>query len=123
MTDQEMTVAGLRAQVAEFVTAREWEPFHSPKNLSMALSIEVAELMEHFQWISMEESSHISADPSKLAAVGEELADVLCYALALANTLEIDVATTLAAKMKKNAIKYPVEAYRGRYGPEDKSGA
>ena len=123
MTDQEMTVEGLRAQVAEFVTAREWEPFHSPKNLSMALSIEAAELMEHFQWISMEESSRISADPRKLEAVGEELADVLCYALALANTLEIDVATTLAAKMKKNAIKYPVEKYRGRYGPEDKSGA
>jgi NTP pyrophosphatase (non-canonical NTP hydrolase) len=123
MTDHEMTVEGLRAQVAEFVTAREWEPFHSPKNLSMALSIEAAELMEHFQWISMEESSRISADPRKLEAVGEELADVLCYALALANTLEIDVATTLAAKMKKNAIKYPVEKYRGRYGPEDKSGA
>ncbi|MDE0735220.1 MAG: nucleotide pyrophosphohydrolase, partial [Pirellulaceae bacterium] len=123
MTDHEMTVEGLRAQVAEFVTAREWEPFHSPKNLSMALSIEAAELMEHFQWISMEESSRISADPRKLEAVGEELADVLCYALALANTLEIDVATTLAAKMKKNAIKYPVETYRGRYGPEDKSGA
>ena len=123
MTDQEMTVAGLRAQVAEFVSARDWESFHSPKNLSMALSIEAAELMEHFQWISMEESSRTSADPRKLEAVGEELADVLCYALALANTLEIDVATTLAAKMKKNVIKYPVEEYRGRYGPEDPAGA
>ena len=121
--DSHTTISSLRTMVEDFVSQRDWKQFHSPKNLSMALAIEASELMEHFQWISMEESSRISADPRKLEAVGEELADVLCYALALANTLEIDVATTLAAKMKKNVIKYPVEEYRGRYGPEDPADA
>lgn len=121
MTDQTTTIEQLRSQVAEFVKARQWETFHTPKNLSMALAIEAAELMEHFQWVSPEESQEISQQDQKREAVGEELADVICYALAIANTLEIDISTTLLAKMEKNAIKYPVQEYRGRYGPEDVS--
>ena len=74
----------------------------------MALAIEAAELMEHFQWISMEESSRISADPRKLEAVGEELADVLCYALALANRLDLDLSAVFEQKMAKNRLKYPL---------------
>lgn len=119
MTDQTTTVSELRSQVAEFVAAREWEPFHTPKNLSMSLAIEAAELMEHFQWISGESTEQLDQQSEELAAVGEELADVISYALALANRLDIDIATTLAAKMQKNAIKYPVEEYRGRYGAKD----
>jgi len=121
MTDQTTTVDELRSQVAEFVAARQWEPFHTPKNLSMSLAIEAAELMEHFQWISGEAADQVLQQPQSLQAIGEELADVICYALALANRLQIDVSTTLAAKMQKNASKYPVEEYLGRYGPKDQS--
>jgi dCTP diphosphatase len=119
MTDAQTTLAQLRQLVDDFVAERDWRQFHSPKNVSMALAIEAAELMEHFQWISPEESRAMAAEPDKLAAVGEELADVLCYALALANELGIDVATAIRSKMIKNREKYPAAEFRGRYGPED----
>lgn len=118
-TDQLTTVSDLRTLVRNFVDARDWQQFHSPKNLSMALAIEAAELMEHFQWITPDASRKIDDEAGKLEAVSEELADVLCYALAIANELQIDVATAMTNKMKKNEIKYPAEEYRGRYGPED----
>ena len=121
MTDQTTTVNELRSQVAEFVAARQWEPFHTPKNLSMSLAIEAAELMEHFQWISGAAAEQFLQQSQNLQAIGEELADVISYALALANRLQIDISTTLAAKMQKNASKYPVEEYLGRYGPSDLS--
>ncbi len=119
MTDTTTNVAELREMVRRFVDARDWRQFHSPKNLTMALAIEAAELMEHFQWISGDASRSIGDDPDKLGAVAEELADVLCYGLAIANELEIDVSTAMQAKMEKNKLKYPAEAFRGRYGPED----
>jgi NTP pyrophosphatase (non-canonical NTP hydrolase) len=97
------------------VDEREWEKFHAPKNVSMAMAVEVAELMEHFQWISVEESRSIGDDAEKLEAVGEELADVLCYGLALANTLGLDVTETMQKKMVKNRAKYPIEKYRGTF--------
>ena len=117
--DAETTIADLRELVRAFVDARDWKQFHSPKNLSMAMAIEAAELMEHFQWITPDESRMVGHDARKLTAVGEELADVVCYALAIANELEIDVSTAMHEKMKKNALKYPASEYRGRYGPED----
>ena len=119
MSDQETTLTQLRQIVREFVDARDWQQFHSPKNLSMALAIEAAELMEHFQWITPEASRAIGEDAEKRAAVCEELADVLCYALAIANELEIDVSQAVRQKMEKNALKYPADDFRGRYGPED----
>ncbi len=118
-SDAQTTVSDLRELVRTFVDARDWQQFHAPKNLTMALAIEAAELMEHFQWLTVAESREL-ADPDKRTAVGEELADVLCYALAIANELNIDVATAMRDKMKKNEIKYPAAEYRGRYGPEDK---
>ena len=119
MSDHQTTIAELRAVVGSFVDARDWQQFHSPKNLSMALAIEAAELMEHFQWLTTDASRNVGDSTDKLEAVGEELADVVCYALAIANELNIDVSNTLRDKMKKNEIKYPAAAYRGRYGPED----
>lgn len=116
MNDQQTTLSDLREIVRQFVDERDWRQFHSPKNLSMSLAIEAAELMEHFQWISPEESRQIAADPEKLSAVGEELSDVLCYALALANELGLEVSTALRDKMVKNARKYPANDYRGRFG-------
>ena len=113
------TVAELRKIVADFVAERDWSQFHSPKNVSMALAIEAAELMEHFQWITTEASRRLADDPQKLAEVGEELADVVGYSFALANELGIDLSQAIRAKMIKNAQKYPADQYRGRYGPED----
>jgi NTP pyrophosphatase (non-canonical NTP hydrolase) len=120
MSDQTTTLADLRRLLAEFIARRDWNQFHSPKNLSMALAIEAAELMEHFQWLTIDESRDVAAQPEKLAAVGEELADVLCYALALANELQLDVSDIVRRKMIKNAEKYPADQFRGRFGPEDK---
>lgn len=119
MNDSDTTVQKLRDVVARFVSERRWEKFHSPKNLSMALAIEAAELMEHFQWISTDASRAVADDARKRVAVAEELADVLCYTLALANEMNLDLAQALRDKMVKNERKYPADQYQGRYGPED----
>src|SRR5258706_13719090 len=101
-TDAATTVAELRQLVADFVAERDWSQFHAPKNVSMALAIEAAELMEHFQWLTTEASRNLGDDPEKLAAVGEELADVIGYSFALANELGLDVSSAIRAKMVKN---------------------
>ena len=117
LDDTQTSVQDLRQVVRQFVEERDWKQFHSPKNLSMALAIEAAELMEHFQWITSDESRQF--DAAAKAAVGEELADVMCYALAMANELELDIARTLHSKMKKNRTKYPIDDFRGRFGHND----
>ena len=119
MTDQTTSVAQLRRLVEDFVAERDWHQFHSPKNLSMALAIEAAELMEHFQWISTDASRCVAGDADQRNDVGEELADVLCYVLAMANELDLDLTTTICRKMEKNVAKYPADEFRGRYGPTD----
>jgi len=121
-SDATTTVAELRQLIAEFVAERDWSQFHSPKNVSMALAIEAAELMEHFQWLTTEASRRLGDDPKKLAEVGEELADVIGYSLALANELGLDISSAIRAKMIKNAQKYPADQYRGRFDPEDHGG-
>jgi dCTP diphosphatase len=118
--DATTTVAELRQWIAEFVDRRDWQQFHSPKNLSMSLAIEAAELMEHFQWLTVQQSRELIQQPDKLAEVADELADVLSYALAMANQLEIDLSSALRDKMAKNERKYPTDEYRGRFGPEDR---
>lgn len=113
--DSHTTVAELRKLIADFVAERDWSRFHSPKNVSMALAIEAAELMEHFQWLTTDASRELANEPEKLAAVGEELADVIGYSFALANELGLDVSSAIRAKMVKNVEKYPADKYRGRY--------
>ena len=120
MSDHDTPLAELRGLVADFVAERDWGQFHTPKNLSVSLAIEAAELMEHFQWLTPEQSRSVVDKPDKLAEVGDELADVLCYALALANELRLDVTTCVRNKMVKNAQKYPAEEFRGRFGEDDK---
>ena len=119
MPDAQTTLSDLRQCVSDFVERRDWRQFHSPKNLSMALSIEAAELMEHFQWLTQDQSRRVADDPQRLAPVAEELADVISYALAMANQLDIDISTAVRDKMKKNEQKYPAEQYRGLFGPDD----
>jgi len=118
-TDSDTTVAELRKIIADFVAERDWSQFHSPKNVSMALAIEAAELMEHFQWLTTEDSRKLPSDPKKLADVGEELADVIGYSFALANELGIDVSNAIRSKMVKNVKKYPADEFRGRYSREN----
>jgi NTP pyrophosphatase (non-canonical NTP hydrolase) len=118
-SDSDTTVSELRKIIADFVAERDWSQFHSPKNVSMALAIEAAELMEHFQWLTTDASRRLADDPQKLAEVAEELADVIGYSFALANELEIDVSNAIRAKMVKNAKKYPAAEFRGRYRRED----
>lgn len=119
MRDADTTVEQLRAVLRAFVAERAWQPFHTPKNLAMALAIEAAELMEHFQWLTPEESLAVAGSDARREAVGAELADVLAYTLALAEALGLDLAAAFADKMRQNARKYPVEAYRGRWGAGD----
>ena len=121
MSDSTTTLAELRELVRRFVAERDWEQFHTPKNLSMSLAIEAAELMEHFQWIDVAESRRAGDDPAKLAAIRDEIADVLCYTLALANELKLDLSDAVRDKMVKNAAKYAVARSRGRYDPPGES--
>ncbi|GAB4414903.1 MAG: nucleotide pyrophosphohydrolase [Anaerolineae bacterium] len=94
----------------EFRDARNWRQFHSPKNLSMSIAIEAAELMEHFQWLTTDEATILAqTDPAARQAIAEELADVLIYCLSLADVLEYDVAEIIFNKLAKNATKYPVK--------------
>lgn len=113
--DATTTLATLRERMRRFVDERDWRQFHSPKNLAMSLAIETAELMEHFQWITTDDSRRSGEDPERLVAIGEELADVLCYVVSLFNELGLDIATTFERKMRKNEAKYPAEAFRGRW--------
>ena len=101
----------LRDQLREFAAARDWDQFHSPKNLAMALAGEAGELLENFQWLTEEQSRHPS--PEILAAAGEEIADVLLYLVRLSDKLGIDPVEAANRKLVANARKYPVEKARG----------
>jgi NTP pyrophosphatase (non-canonical NTP hydrolase) len=108
MPDSDTTVAQLRDAVRQFNAERNWEPFHSPKNLAMGLACEAAEVMEHFLWLDCEPSRQVIHDPVKLAAVADEIADVACHVFNLTNALGLDLSEAVAAKMVKSAVKYPV---------------
>jgi dCTP diphosphatase len=114
LSDSATTVSELRERVLAFVLERDWEQFHSPKNLSMALAAEAAELMEHFLWATPEESRAVAADPARRERIAEELADVVIYALEFANATGLDVAASIESKIAANARKYPVDKARGR---------
>ncbi len=114
MNDSETTIEELKQAVAAFSAEREWQPFHSLKNLTMSISIESGELMEHFQWSDGSDADDLMNDTRKRIAVEEELADVVIYALQFANRAEIDLAEAIGRKMAINARKYPVDQSKGR---------
>lgn len=105
--------ASLASKILAFRDARSWRQFHTPKDLALALNIEAGELAEHFLWKSAAEANDIAADPEKLTAVADELADVLIYTLFLAHHYEIDLGAAVEAKLAKNELKYPVERAKG----------
>jgi NTP pyrophosphatase (non-canonical NTP hydrolase) len=105
------TLLELRDALRRFAAERDWDRYHSPKNLAAALAVEAAELLEPFQWLTEEESRRL--EPGQLAAVREEMADVLLYLLRLADRLDVDLAQAAREKIGRNAEKYPVEKARG----------
>jgi dCTP diphosphatase len=113
-------VTGLSAALAAFAAERNWDQFHSPKNLSMALTGEVGELSEIFQWLTEEASKSAASNPDTATAVREELADVTLYLVRLASVLGVDLNEAVNQKLKKNAEKYPVEKAHGTYKKYDK---
>jgi NTP pyrophosphatase (non-canonical NTP hydrolase) len=113
--DDVTTVQDLKNVVRQFVSERNWEKFHNPKNLAMSLAIEAAELMEHFQWRTLEESGEVIWDKQNREQIAEELADCLAYALGIANVMNLDLSTALRAKMERNALKYPVDKSAGKW--------
>src|SRR5258708_4421790 len=115
MPDATTTLSELRAAMGHFVAERNWEQFHSPKNLSMGTAVGAAELMEHFLWLDNDASRHAANEPANRAAIADEIADVACYLLAMCNTLGLDLSDAVTAKLTKNALKYPVDKFRGRY--------
>ena len=101
----------IRKQVRQFVVERDWDQFHSPKNLSMALIVEAAEMVEHFQWLTEEQSCNLP--PEKLAEVELELADIQIYLISLAGKLQLDLVAAVEKKLVLNAEKYPADEVRG----------
>jgi NTP pyrophosphatase (non-canonical NTP hydrolase) len=109
--ERPMSLEELRGALRRFASDRDWDQFHSPKNLAIALSVESAELLEHFQWILDTDSSSLA--PDRHAKVREEIADVLLYLVRLADKLNIDLLAAATEKLQINAGKYPVEKARG----------
>lgn len=105
-------IESLQSALRTFAAERDWEQFHSPKNLAMALAVEAAEILEHFQWLSEEHSRSLS--DAKREEVADELADVLLYLVRLSDKLGIDLMATAGRKLQKNATKYPVEKSKGK---------
>src|SRR5215203_4916468 len=109
---EDLGLEDLRSAICAFIRERDWEQFHSPKNLAMALSVEVAEIVEHFQWLTEEESQNLP--PEKLAEIREEIGDVMIYLTELADKLGIDLVEAAKAKVEINGKKYPASMVKGR---------
>ena len=107
-----MDVKALQRQLRDFAAARDWQPYHTPKNLAMALMVEAAELLELFQWLTPEESRSLTIDVADKERVADEIADVLLYLLQLADHTGVDLEQAVLAKLAKNARKHPVDGGR-----------
>ncbi|MEV3991445.1 nucleotide pyrophosphohydrolase [Streptomyces sp. NPDC049837] len=110
----ELDVQGLQRRLAEFAASREWQPYHTPKNLAAALSVEAAELLEIFQWLTPEEADRVMDDPETAHRVADEVADVLAYLLQFCGVLGVDPLAALSAKIDRNEVRFPVGRPPGR---------
>ncbi len=115
--DHATTVGALRDEVAQFVSARDWDGYHTPKNLAMSIAIEAAEIMEHFQWMTVEQAVELVQGDETRAEVADELADVLIYCMSFANAADIDITTAVRKKLARNEGRFPVEVVSGKLGP------
>ena len=108
----------LKSLVKTFIQERNWQKYHTPKNLAMSISIESAEIMELFQWFTNEEAlEKIRSDPKVKLALEDELADVLIYCISMSNTCEIDLTNAIRKKLKTNKKRFPIDLVSGRLGP------
>ena len=107
--DHETTLQDLKSAVKKFIVDRNWESFHNPKNVAMSIAIEAAEIMEHFQWISIPEGCEKMQDPESRAEVADELALVMIYCLSFANETGIDVSEAIKLKLDRNELRFPAE--------------
>ena len=112
LSDGSTSVNQLKQLVSAFISERDWNKYHTPKNIAVSVVLEASELLEHFQWSPPADEE---IDAAKKLQISEELADVMAYLLSLANVLEIDVSSAMAAKMKKNRKKYPVDQFNGNW--------
>ncbi|MFC5910081.1 nucleotide pyrophosphohydrolase [Streptacidiphilus monticola] len=103
----ELTVAQLQARLEEFAAARDWRPFHNPKNLAAALSVEAAELLEIFQWLTPEQAAAVMDDPDRAHRVEDEVADVLAYLLQFCLAVGVDPLRALSSKIDRNELRFP----------------
>ncbi|MEV4944797.1 nucleotide pyrophosphohydrolase [Streptomyces sp. NPDC053755] len=110
----ELDVAGLQRRLAEFAASREWQAYHTPKNLAAALSVEAAELLEIFQWLTPQEADRVMEDPDTAHRVADEVADVLAYLLQFCGAVGVDPLVALAAKIDRNERRFPVGRPPGR---------
>jgi NTP pyrophosphatase (non-canonical NTP hydrolase) len=108
VTDQPRDLPALRRRLAEFAAARDWQPYHTPKNLAAALSVEASELLEIFQWLTPEQSARVMTDPDTAHRVRDEVADVLAYLLQFCEVLGVDPLAALEAKIERNESRFPV---------------
>ncbi|GAA2257375.1 MULTISPECIES: nucleotide pyrophosphohydrolase [Kitasatospora] len=106
------TLEELQQRLTDFAAARDWQPFHTPKNLAAALSVESGELLEIFQWLTPEQASEVMADPDRAHRVRDEVADVLAYLLQFCTAVGVDPLTALAAKIERNEVRFPVVGRR-----------
>jgi dCTP diphosphatase len=114
--DAQTTIGELRQIIAEFVEARNWEGYHSPKNLAASIVIEAGELLEPFQWLEREESINLLQEDVQRQAIADELADVVIYCLCFANATGLDVSEAVARKMARNQLRFPPGAVWGKLG-------
>ena len=112
--DNNTSVNHLKQKLAKFVKDRDWAQYHSPKNLSMSIAIEAAELMEVFQWADIEESHKILKNKKKLEDIKDELADIAMFVMEFCNMFDIDLSSAVLKKLKKNARKYPAHLVKGK---------
>lgn len=108
-----MDTKKLQKKLVQFAAERDWDQFHSPKNLAIALSVECSELLEEFQWLTDEQVSSVMGSTDQAERIREEMADITAYLLQLANKLDIDLEKALLNKIEKNAAKYPVDKFKG----------
>lgn len=108
-----MDTKTLQSKLAQFAAEREWDQFHNPKNLAIALSVECSELLEEFQWLTDCQAASVMDSPDQAERIRNEIADITAYLLQLAGKLEIDLEAALLKKIDANAIKYPVDKFKG----------
>lgn len=115
ISDDSASIKIIKETIKKFVEDRQWEKYHDPTHLAISVAIEVGELLENFQWISLENSSRITLDSKRGQNISEELADVMIYCFLLGMHLDIDITTSILSKIEKNSLKYPVDKFKGDY--------